>query len=134
MQGTAYILVRSVVPNPNDRKAFDYWYETDHMPLLMSKIPGLRHAWRFWSTVDPSVHYSFGEFSDMTALRAAAQSDGFKLVLADYDRNWAKKGVTRTRDVMENPSRPSPRRIPKPLWRYGRVSSGRLSNDAWRAP
>ena len=26
MQGTAYILVRSVVPNPNDRKAFDYWY------------------------------------------------------------------------------------------------------------
>ena len=101
MQGTAYILVRSVVPNPDDRKAFDHWYETDHMPLLISKFPEVRNAWRFWSTVDPSVHYSFGEFDDMNALRAAAQSEAFKFVLADYDRNWASKGVTRTRDVME---------------------------------
>jgi hypothetical protein len=41
------------------------------MPLLISKFPGCRNAWRFWSTVDPSVHYSFGEFHDMNALRAA---------------------------------------------------------------
>jgi len=101
MQGSAYIQVRSVVPNPDDRKAFDHWYETDHLPTLISKMPGLLHAWRFWSTVDPSVHYSVGEFADMNALRAAAQSEPFKFVLADYDRNWSAKGVTRTRDIME---------------------------------
>jgi hypothetical protein len=38
MQGTAFILVRSVVPNPDDRKSFDHWYETDHLPLILSKI------------------------------------------------------------------------------------------------
>jgi hypothetical protein len=37
----------------------------------------------------------------MNALRAAPQSEGFKFVLADYDRNWAAKSVARTRDVME---------------------------------
>jgi hypothetical protein len=44
---------------------------------------------------------SFGEFADMNTLRAAAQSDAFKFVLADYDQNWSAKGVTRTRDIME---------------------------------
>ena len=27
MEGTAFILVRSVVANPDDRKAFDHWYQ-----------------------------------------------------------------------------------------------------------
>jgi hypothetical protein len=101
MQGTAYVLVRSVVPNPDDRKAFNHWYETDHLPHLISIFPGIQHAWRFWSRVDPSVHYAFGQFADMNALRGATESDGFKVVLANYDRNWAEKGVTRTRDVIE---------------------------------
>jgi hypothetical protein len=37
----------------------------------------------------------------MNALRAAGQSEAAKFVLADYDRNWSAKGVTRTRDAME---------------------------------
>jgi len=36
MEGTAFILVRSVVANPDDRKAFDHWYHTDHIPLIFS--------------------------------------------------------------------------------------------------
>jgi hypothetical protein len=51
-----FILIRSVVPNASDRKAFDYWYETDHLPLVMSKM-NVTQAWRFWSQSDPSVHY-----------------------------------------------------------------------------
>src|SRR5262245_29704683 len=101
MQGNAYILVRSVVPNPDDRKPFDHWYQTNHLPRLISIIPGLRNAWRFWSVVDPSVHYAFGEFADMNALRRAVETDGFKVVLAHYDRDWEAKGVTRTRDIIE---------------------------------
>jgi hypothetical protein len=58
-------------------------------------------AWRFWSQTDPSVHYAFGEFADMDALRQAMSSEGFKFLLADYDRVWGSRGVTRTRDILE---------------------------------
>ena len=64
MQGTAFILIRSVVPNPDDRKAFDHWYETDHFPLVLSKI-NITQGWRFWSHSDPAVHYALVEFSGM---------------------------------------------------------------------
>lgn len=100
MQGTAFILIRSVVSNADDRKEFDHWYETDHLPLVMSKIKVVR-AWRFWSHSDPSIHYALGEFSDMEALRQGTGSDEFKFLIADYDRVWGARGVTRTRDIIE---------------------------------
>jgi hypothetical protein len=37
----------------------------------------------------------------MNELRRAASSDGFKFLIADYDRVWGSKGVTRTRDIIE---------------------------------
>jgi hypothetical protein len=100
MQGRAFILIRSVVPNPNDRGAFDDWYETDHFPLVFSKI-NVMQGWRFWSRSDPAVHYAFVEFSDMNELRRAASSEDFKFLIADYDRVWSSRGVTRTRDIIE---------------------------------
>jgi len=100
MQGTAFILVRSVVPSANDRKPFNHWYETDHLPLILSKI-NMTQGWRFWSHSDPSVHYVLGEFPDMNELRRATSSEGFKFVIADYDRVWSSRGVTRTRDIIE---------------------------------
>ena len=100
MQGKAFILVRSVVPNPDVRKSFDHWYETDHLPLILSKI-NMTQDWRFWSHSDPSVHYALGEFSDMNELRRAASSEDFNFLIADYDRVWGSRGVTRTRDIIE---------------------------------
>jgi hypothetical protein len=70
-------LERSVVPNPDDRKAFDHWYDTDHLPLILSKIGSITQAWRFRSHSDPWVHYAFGEFPDMSELRQATSSEGF---------------------------------------------------------
>jgi hypothetical protein len=58
-------------------------------------------AWRFWSQTDPSVHYAFGEFADMDALRQTMSSEGFKFLLADYDRVRGSGGVTRTRHILE---------------------------------
>lgn len=100
MQGTAFILIRSVIPNPDDRKEFDHWYATDHLPLVLSTI-NVVQGWRFWSTSDPSIHYAFVEFSDRDELRRAASSEGFKALLADYDRVWGSRGVTRTRDFLD---------------------------------
>ena len=100
MQGSAFVLVRSVVANPDDRKPFDHWYHTDHIPLVFSKIANVNQAWRFWSKSDPAVHYSLSEFSNIGEFQAAASSEGFKHIVADYDRAWGER-VTRTRDILE---------------------------------
>jgi hypothetical protein len=100
MRGAAFILIRSVVSNADDRKEFDHWYETYHLPLVLSKI-NIVQGWRFWSHSDRSLHYAFVEFSHMESLRQAAGSDDFKFLLADYDRAWGSRGVTRTRDIIE---------------------------------
>jgi hypothetical protein len=42
MKGTAFVLVRSVLANPDDRETFNHWYQTDHYPLIFSKVPRSR--------------------------------------------------------------------------------------------
>ena len=32
---TAYLVVRAVVADPEDRAAFDHWYRTEHLPDAM---------------------------------------------------------------------------------------------------
>jgi hypothetical protein len=44
MQGTAFILIRSVVANPGDRQLFDHWYQTDHISIIFSKIASVNQA------------------------------------------------------------------------------------------
>jgi hypothetical protein len=100
MEGTAFVLVRSAVTNPDDRNAFDHWYHTDHIPLVFSKIANVNHAWRFWSKSDPAVHYTLSEFSNTSELQRATSSEAFKYIVAEYDRSWGSR-VTRTRDILE---------------------------------
>ena len=57
-------------------------------------------CWRFWSAVDKGVHYAVYQFPDLARLDAALKSQGFKGLVADFDRAWPK-GVTRTRDMLE---------------------------------
>jgi hypothetical protein len=45
------------------------------------------------------VHYAAYQFVDKARLDAALASDGFKELVADFNRSWPE-GVTRTRDVM----------------------------------
>ena len=99
MLGRVFILIRSVVANPDDREAFDRWYEKDHFPLIFSRLDVMQGT-RFWSHSDPTVHYALMEFADISALRRAANSEGFKFLIADYDRAWGSR-VTRTRDIVE---------------------------------
>jgi hypothetical protein len=46
------------------------------------------------------VHYAAYRFAGMDALNAALKSEGFKELVADYDRVWPK-GVTRSRELLE---------------------------------
>ena len=74
---TAYLVVRAVVADPEDRAAFDHWYRTEHLPDAV-KAFNARSAMRGWSTNDPSVHTAFYRFDSVEAVRAIGDSAAIK--------------------------------------------------------
>lgn len=95
----AYFMVRAQVASESDRAQFDRWYATHHLPLAMEKLQAEK-GWRCWSRSDPSVHYAFYQFSDLTTLRSRIESPDFKFLVSDFDAAWPR--VTRTRDLIES--------------------------------
>jgi hypothetical protein len=91
------LLVRAVVAGAL-RDKFNHWYSTDHLPWAI-KVFKCEKAWRFWSEVEQGVHYAVYQFADKAQLDAAPDSDGFKALVADFNRSWPE-GVTRTRDIV----------------------------------
>jgi hypothetical protein len=93
----AFLVVRSVVSEPL-RQRFDDWYRSDHLPRAVADLAAEK-GWRFWSETDAAVHYAVYRFADTDALTRGMSSDGFRGLVADYDRVWPT-GVTRTREIM----------------------------------
>ena len=93
----AFFLVRAVVAE-NLREKFDHWYSVDHLPRALADFKAEK-AWRFWSDLEPGVHYAVYQFADKARLDAALASDAFKALVEDFNRSWPE-GVTRTRDVV----------------------------------
>ena len=91
-----FFLVRAVVSAP--REKFDHWYSTDHLPWAIKAFK-CEKAWRFWSEVEPGVHYAVYRFADKGSCDAALGGDEFKALVADFNRAFPE-GVTRTRDVV----------------------------------
>jgi hypothetical protein len=94
----AYFVVRSIVEPPL-RQRFDQWYSSHHLPMALSEFK-CEKCWRFWSAAEAGVHYAAYQFADMARLDAALNSDGFKMLVTDFDRAWPH-GVSRTRDRLE---------------------------------
>jgi hypothetical protein len=92
----AVFVVRATVADASKRKAFDEWYQREHLPDAV-KAFGARKAWRFWSVSDPSVHQASYEFADQAALERGTSGDKLKALVAEFDRCWPD--VTRTREV-----------------------------------
>ena len=93
----AYFVVRATVTDPAKRKAFDEWYQKEHLPDA-TKAFGITKARRFWSASDPSLHMATYEFADLAALERGTAADVMKPLVAEFDRCWP--GVTRTREVL----------------------------------
>ena len=91
-----FFVVRATVADPAKRKAFDEWYQREHLPDAV-KAFGAKKAWRFWSVSDPSVHQASYEFADQAALDRATSGDALKPLIAEFDRSWPD--VTRTREI-----------------------------------
>ena len=94
----AYFVVRAVVAE-TDRRAFDTWYRTEHLPDAQKAFNAQR-AWRAWSRSDPSVHYAFYQFADAAAAEAVNTSPAIRTLVAEFDRRWGTS-VKRTREIIE---------------------------------
>ena len=95
---TAHLLVRAEVPDAADRERFDRWYGEEHLPQAVAFFNPIR-AWRGWSEIDPSVHYAFYEYPDLSRVQEVLQSDELKALIAEFDRVWGTR-VTRVREVV----------------------------------
>ena len=95
---TAYLIVRSNVPNPDDRPLFDAWYQKEHLPDAHKDL-GVARAWRAWGTTDPSIHCAFYEFPDVKAAEQATAPEAIRHLIKEYDRVWGTR-VTRTREII----------------------------------
>jgi hypothetical protein len=86
------------VADPNNREAFDHWYNDDHLPKAVAAFQAVR-AWRGWSEVDPSIHYANYEFLDRTHVEAVMKSEALQSLIAEFDRDWGTR-APRTREVV----------------------------------
>ena len=91
-------MVRAVVAEA-DRRDFDAWYRTEHLPDAM-KAFNAQSAWRAWSRTDLSVHYAYYQFADVAAAEAIATSPAIGKLVAEFDARWGHR-VTRTREILE---------------------------------
>jgi hypothetical protein len=95
---TAYLVVRAVVADPEDRAPFDHWYRTEHLPDALKAFSAVS-AMRGWSTADPSVHTAYYRFETLDAVRAISESSAIKALIAEFDRVWGSR-VVRARDIV----------------------------------
>ena len=94
----AYLVVRAVVAEA-DRRDFDTWYRTEHLPDAIKAFAAKR-GWRAWSRTDPSLHYAFYEFANVAAAEAITSSPAIRSLVAEFDRRWGTR-VTRTREIID---------------------------------
>jgi hypothetical protein len=91
-----FLVIRAIVADPGKRAAFDAWYHREHLPDAIRTF-GAEKGWRFWSETEPSAHQATYQFADRAAVDRALASDGFRRLVADFDRDWP--GVPRTREI-----------------------------------
>jgi len=94
----AWLVVRAVVAEA-DRRDFDHWYRTEHLPDALRAFAAIK-AWRGWSRTDPSVHFAFYQFAGVAAAEAVANSPTIRTLIAEFDARWGTR-VSRTREIIE---------------------------------
>ena len=95
---SAYLVVRAVVSEA-DRRDFDHWYRTEHLPDAARAFEA-QTARRAWSRTDPSVHYAYYQFATAATAEAVNTSPAIRPLVAAFDARWGTR-VTRTREIIE---------------------------------
>lgn len=96
---TAVLIVRARLNNLSDRRKFDDWYRTEHLPSALKAFRAQR-AWRCWSRTNPLVHLALYEFPNVEEAEAILDSEALAGQIAEFDQFWGTE-VTRTREIVE---------------------------------
>ena len=96
---TAVLIVRARLNNLSDRRKFDDWYRTEHLPSALKAFRAQR-AWRCWSRTNPLVHLALYEFPSVEEAENILDSAALAAQIAEFDRVWGTE-VTRTREIVE---------------------------------
>jgi hypothetical protein len=96
---TAVLIVRARLNNLSDRRKFDDWYRTEHLPSALKAFQAQR-AWRCWSRTNPLVHLALYEFPSVEEAEAILDSEALAGQIAAFDHFWGTE-VTRTREIVE---------------------------------
>ncbi len=96
---TAVLIVRARLNKLSDRRKFDDWYRTEHLPSALKAFRAQR-AWRCWSRANPLVHLALYEFASVEEAEAIIDSEALAGQIAAFDDYWGTE-VTRTREIVE---------------------------------
>ena len=86
---------------PEKEEAFNRWYNEDHLPKLLERLPGILSGRRY-KIVEGEAEYQFMamyEFESYKALEAAMKSEQIKQLVREYDEAFGKGGRRRLRAV-----------------------------------
>ncbi len=92
-----FFVVRSTLPDPSRREAFDRWYRDEHLRDAIRAF-GAEKGWRFWSETHPAVHHATYQFADRAACERGTAPAKLKPLVEEFDRFFPE--VTRSREML----------------------------------
>lgn len=96
MQQKGLFIVMAKV-KPQDEEAFNRWYNEEHMPRVLERIPGV-HSGRRYKILEGEDEYQFMaiyEFQAYEAMHTAVHSDTMKQLIKEYDEAFGEGGRKR---------------------------------------
>ena len=93
MAGKGLFIVRATIP-PEKEEAFNRWYNEEHMPLVMERIPGILSGRRY-KIIEGEEKYPYMamyEFASYEALEAGMDKDSpqIKHVVNVYNKAFGE--------------------------------------------
>ena len=86
---------------PEKEEAFNRWYNEDHLPKVLERVPGVLSGRRF-KIVEGEEKYPFMalyEFERYEALEAAMKTEQIKQLVQEYDEAFGKGGRHRMQAI-----------------------------------
>ena len=93
MQQKGLFIVMAKV-KPEDEEAFNRWYNEEHLPRVIERIPGVESGRRY-KILEGEDEYQFMalyEFQDYEAMHKAVRSDTMKQLVKEYNEAFGEGG------------------------------------------
>ncbi len=95
------LLIIMASMGPDKEEAYNRWYNEDHLPKVLERIPGVLSGRRY-KVMEGEEEYRFMamyEFESYEALEAAMKTEQMKQLVREYDEAFGKGGRRRLQAV-----------------------------------